>query len=481
MKNFKKLLAIPFLLAILTVSIVKYSAPTTAQSSQVATGVLSVNFVDDNNGWAVGYAGLILHTEDGGNNWVVQNWSGSGNVYSILRKVQFIDLYNGWICGEAVINGTEYGVVLHTTNGGKSWNIQFTWEGIYEYQELYAIYFINATHGWVGGEVKTLFYTVDGGLNWIKKDLPQPPWLGTVIFDIKFVDQNNGFMSGGEGIWHTNDGGQTWNWVYLGGLYYSIDFVDNFNGWLISDSDILHTVDGGKSWSQQLKVSEGCLSAVDFVNATHGWITNTDGKLYYTDDGGATYKTYTFTNRDWRGLYVRNSASGLKIYTVGGTWQTAFGQSLSLLAVIERNASSWKTLLAPSITFDVAIDGYIYQVKIDADSTLTAFSFNLTSNSIYFNVFGPSGFSGSCNVTIPKAVLPYISLISLDSNVITSYNITSDTNNWYISLTYTHCNHRVEIRGAPPIPMKGPYFHGDFKYWILKNEHSYAFKVVESW
>jgi photosystem II stability/assembly factor-like uncharacterized protein len=474
MKSLRKPSTISCLLVILAlsilISVVKYNVSTTAQSSQVATGVLSINFVDDNNGWAVGYAGLILHTEDGGNNWVVQNWSGSGNIYSILRKVQFVDLYNGWICGD--------GLILRTTDGGKTWSVQSG------FGTLYAIYFINSTHGWAGGYEKALYYTTDGGLNWIKKDLPQPPWLGTAIFDIKFVDPNNGFMSGGEGIWYTNDGGQTWNWVSLslGVMYYSIDFVDNLNGWLISNfGDILHSEDGGRSWSQQLKVEEGCLTAVDFVNATHGWITNTNGKLYYTNDEGLTYQTYAFNNdRDWRGLYVRNSASGLKIYTVGGTWQTAFGQSLSLLAVIERNASGWKTLLAPSMTFDVVIDGYTYQVKIDADSTLTAFSFNQTSNSIYFNVFGPSGFSGSCNVTIPKAVLPDISLISLDSNVITSYNITSDTNNWYISLTYTHSNHRVEIRGAPPIPMKGPYFHGNLKYWIIHDNHR-TFKIVESW
>jgi len=38
----------------------------------------AIYFADSNNGWAVGFEGTILHTSDGGVNWVQQT-SGTGD------------------------------------------------------------------------------------------------------------------------------------------------------------------------------------------------------------------------------------------------------------------------------------------------------------------------------------------------------------------------------------------------------------------
>jgi photosystem II stability/assembly factor-like uncharacterized protein len=79
------------------------------QTISPETHLYDVCFIDTNTGWAVGSAGSIIKTTDGGVTWMVQ--SDSGNV---LRSCTFIDANNGWIAGE---NGT----ILKTTDGGNLW------------------------------------------------------------------------------------------------------------------------------------------------------------------------------------------------------------------------------------------------------------------------------------------------------------------------------------------------------------------------
>jgi len=70
----------------------------------------AVSFADAETGWAVGAAGAILSTKDGGRTWRPQK-SGMGGD---LTDVKFLDRAEGWAVG------TE-GVVMHTTDGGLNW------------------------------------------------------------------------------------------------------------------------------------------------------------------------------------------------------------------------------------------------------------------------------------------------------------------------------------------------------------------------
>src|SRR5205814_4452652 len=45
----------------------------TRQFGDDSTEFTSVSFADSQNGWAVGFANLVLRTTDGGQNWVAQN------------------------------------------------------------------------------------------------------------------------------------------------------------------------------------------------------------------------------------------------------------------------------------------------------------------------------------------------------------------------------------------------------------------------
>ena len=69
--------------------------------------------IDANEGWAAGYFGTVLHTTDGGMSWE-QQYNGNTNR---LWGIYFLDGQTGWTCGA----GTT---MLHTSDGGQSWNAQ---------------------------------------------------------------------------------------------------------------------------------------------------------------------------------------------------------------------------------------------------------------------------------------------------------------------------------------------------------------------
>src|SRR6516225_12315610 len=62
----------------------------------------AVQFVDANEGWAVGDDGVVWHTIDGGHNWERQPTATRAS----LRSLHFLNPYTGWIAGrEELPNG----------------------------------------------------------------------------------------------------------------------------------------------------------------------------------------------------------------------------------------------------------------------------------------------------------------------------------------------------------------------------------------
>ena len=53
-------------------------------SSPTNNNLNSVHFVDSLYGWAAGFSGTIIHTTNGGNNWVVQQSKTENNIFDIF-------------------------------------------------------------------------------------------------------------------------------------------------------------------------------------------------------------------------------------------------------------------------------------------------------------------------------------------------------------------------------------------------------------
>lgn len=83
-----------------------------AQRVPAAATLTGVSFVNAQLGWAVGHWGLILSTQDGGENWAIQR-SDLGNDQPLLA-VHFFDERRGTAVG-------LWSLILRTEDGGKTW------------------------------------------------------------------------------------------------------------------------------------------------------------------------------------------------------------------------------------------------------------------------------------------------------------------------------------------------------------------------
>src|SRR4030095_15317126 len=86
-----------------------------AQNSGTNQNLYDIEFINDKTGWAVGDAGVVIKTTNGGNNWLnVPN--PSGNYGGLLWSVCPVD-------SEVVYVVAGYDFIMKTTNGGTNWDV----------------------------------------------------------------------------------------------------------------------------------------------------------------------------------------------------------------------------------------------------------------------------------------------------------------------------------------------------------------------
>jgi photosystem II stability/assembly factor-like uncharacterized protein len=84
-----------------------------AQNSGTDQNLYDIEFINDKTGWAVGDAGVVIKTTNGGTNWInVPNPSGQygGLMWSICP-----------VDSEVVYAVAGYDFIMKTSNGGSNW------------------------------------------------------------------------------------------------------------------------------------------------------------------------------------------------------------------------------------------------------------------------------------------------------------------------------------------------------------------------
>jgi photosystem II stability/assembly factor-like uncharacterized protein len=276
-----------------------------------------VFFSDAYHGWAVGRYSegpqltgqVILHTADGGQHWATQHRKAPpldalSSAFG-LNAVQFVDGQTGWAVGTSA---QQHDAILHTTDGGQHWVEQG--QELYGSQEceFFGLHFLGGQEGWALSSSRflsdTIFlaHTTDGGQHWqwVDSGLEGPivASTGPVQGDVAFCDAQYGWAVGGLGVViHTADGGTTWSRQALSCgcptcplRLYALYVLDRMEGWIAGEG-LYHTTNGGETWDAQSTAATGDFHDLQFVDASHGWLAGEDGTILYTEDGGALWRT----------------------------------------------------------------------------------------------------------------------------------------------------------------------------------------------
>ena len=292
-------------------------------SSPVNTNLRNCVFTDNLNGWAAGDEGVIIHTSNGGNSFVIQN---SGISYYI-NDIFFLNNRLGWVvANEFLFSGTT---ILSTTNGGVVWTSSLFPDTSKFFR---TIYFRDSLNGYIAGFGGSIFKTSDAGVSWLPAVVDTSEFSGFPVSRIIFSSPLIGFACGGYTdvagvIWRTSDGGFNWsagayspepfydfyvkdpqrlicaggdfeygvqitntsnaglNWVYysldLFGQAYSIDFRTPYEGWMSLGYSFnwAVTYDSGNTWSSIPVIENAEIYSVDFSDSLHGWAVGNNGAI----------------------------------------------------------------------------------------------------------------------------------------------------------------------------------------------------------
>lgn len=316
-----------FISIIICISLQIGEAQWMQQNSGTNENLYDIEFLNDKTGWAMGDAGVVIKTTNGGTNWSnIPN--PSGQYGGLLWSVCPVD-------SEVVYIVAGYDFIMKTNNGGTNWDVLSGRLG--SITAFKSVYFLNRDTSWFLGTNK-VFRTYDGGNS---LDSFYAPWFDN--YDLYFKDISTGLFSGDGRVFKSTDRGETWfdTNVPVGGTFYMFQRlgVSNNNVWVVgSSSPVFRSTDYCETWEIITPGQQIGGYAIDFVNDNTGYIGRSLNNLIKTTNGGfnwyqqqtdpnslAFISSTSFAN-DTIGWY---SCAVGRIYktTTGGQWITSISSN----------------------------------------------------------------------------------------------------------------------------------------------------------
>lgn len=274
-----------------------YNMPTTED-------LRSLEIIDENNIWAVGGNGKIIHYDG-------SSWSESADMGTDeIRGISVLSSDNIWACGLAGkiyhYNGTSWSE--HTDTGDHGWNdikmrssndgwVVGTEGRIYRYNgtswsqvfvgwhELFSVFFIDDNNAWASGRNGMMYYY--NGTSWSHHS--KIDWRH--IYGLYFIDANNGWAVGQDGVIYKFNG-TSWNLEIKTGSqdWYSVYLLDNSNGWVVGNGNIYKYNSG--TWENYLNIGSYILYKIKMIDENNGWTVGSSGQIRrYKKDTGGGYET----------------------------------------------------------------------------------------------------------------------------------------------------------------------------------------------
>ncbi len=245
-----------------------------------------------------------------------------------LQGICTINSENIWVVG-------QHGCILHSTNGGEDWVKVST-----DYDDDFlSVIFLDSNIGFITGiprydDYAFFLKTEDGGTTWTRTHLPSGG--GQIAFDLDyyFLESNQKYtiyITGGLGyIWKSEDMGVSWDILAGGcgnGNFNACCIIDENTGWFVGtpstteDITIMNTTDGGGLFTVQVNPNDIKLNDVSFINSTTGIAVGLENQIIHTIDGGGTWTNkMTLLNHRWQACDMKSSG---KAWVVGKNGKAA--------------------------------------------------------------------------------------------------------------------------------------------------------------
>jgi photosystem II stability/assembly factor-like uncharacterized protein len=176
----------------------------------------------------------------------------------------------------------------------------------------HATCFLDSLQGWlVAGGSGVVFHTSDGGRTWEYQDTG----LRTYFQAICFVDEDHGWVAGGDSIgviFRTTNGGSSWIKMNTRPDHYAFISLHCFGKDSVfaatQRNEIVRTVDGGDTWSD-IRINYNNISASYFIDRQIGYVLG--DKLYRTTNGGNDWGPVSSNQPGFGGgLYFADTLNG---------------------------------------------------------------------------------------------------------------------------------------------------------------------------
>ncbi|NBC08555.1 MAG: T9SS type A sorting domain-containing protein [Bacteroidetes bacterium] len=225
---------------------------------QISSSISAIHFITKDFGLFSAFNNasnfeVFFYTENGGQDWQPANidlQNSEPNSFFAAAEFKFKDDIEGW-----AIRPSSPATVLHTTDGGRNWEIL-----LQDNNEIYRHIAYQNGDTLILNNWEHLMYSYDGGESW--EDIEDNLWQER--YSAFFLNRQRGWWAGRENQVHsTYDGGVTWDTSYVAtGVFsdisraYQTHFVNDSLGWAIVYFPIPHegvyvSTDGGDTWAKQ--------------------------------------------------------------------------------------------------------------------------------------------------------------------------------------------------------------------------------------
>jgi len=231
----------------------------------------AVHMFDSTTIWGFGQAGMMLYTEDFGENWQAYYKSG---FQETIFSCYFFNSNRGVVVGER-------GAIYETLDQCKTWQLKDSKVK----SSLKSVKFIEQ-YGVAVGENGTIIKSEDEGQSWFKVDFK-----GRYNFNsVSLLSKKHWFIVGNDGvIVETKTAGKTWKVKFDKNRQKldDIHFINHLKGFISSTKGLLlTTLDGGKSWKPRIIARKRDLYQIKFIDDKNGLIAGEGGIVERTFDGG---------------------------------------------------------------------------------------------------------------------------------------------------------------------------------------------------